>query len=371
MHVAKNHESDGTTASPIQLVQLANYLDAKIVGSTAVALNSVAPLDCAGSNDLAFLANPLYAQQALESAAGAIIIGHSDFAKLSQNDQSHARSWLIVANPYASFARAAQLFAASSTPARSAGCSQYADISANAYVPASCHIGPFVSIEAGAVLGERVQLVGHIHIGANARIADDTLIYSHVSIYHDCVIGARCIVHSGVVIGADGFGFAPDFSDKSKQGEGEWVKIPQTGKVIIGDHVEIGANTTIDRGAMANTVIEHGCKLDNQVQIAHNVRVGAFTIIAGRAAIAGSTKVGAHCIIGGAANIAGHLTIADKVIISGGTSITKSLPSAGHFTSVFPFMTHRDWEKNAAVLRQLSKLRMRLRQIETTVFTQK
>ena len=371
MHVAKNHGPDVTTASPMQLVQLANYLDAKIVGSTAVTLSRVAPLDCAGSSDLAFLANPLYVQQALDSAAGAIIIGQTDFAKLSQNNQSNARSWLIVANPYASFARAAQLFATSAIPVRNPGRSQYADISANAYVPASCHIGSFVSIEAGAVLGERVQLVGHIHIGANVRIADDTLIYSRVSIYHDCVIGARCIVHSGAVIGADGFGFAPDFADKSKQGEGEWVKIPQTGKVIIGDHVEIGANTTIDRGAMADTIIERGCKFDNQVQIAHNVHVGPFTIIAGSAAVAGSTKIGAHCMIGGAANIAGHLTIADRVIISGGTSITKSLPSAGHFTSVFPFMTHRDWEKNAAVLRQLSKLRTRLRQIETIVFTQK
>lgn len=371
MYVVENNGAGITTASPIQLVQLADYLGAKIVGSTAVALNRVAPLDCAGSNDLAFLANPLYVQQALESAAGAIIIGQADFAKLSQNDQSHARSWLIVANPYASFARAAQLFAASAVPVRSPGRSQHVDISPHAHVPASCHIGPFVSIEAGAVLGERVQLIGHIHIGANVRIADDTLIYSHVSIYHDCVIGAHCIVHSGAVIGADGFGFAPDFAGKSERGEGEWVKIPQTGKVIIGDHVEIGANTTIDRGAMADTVIGHGCKFDNQVQIAHNVCIGAFTIIAGRAAIAGSTKIGAHCMIGGAANIAGHLTIADKVVISGGTSITKSLPNAGHFTSVFPFMTHRDWEKNAAVLRQLSKLRMRLRQIETTVFTQK
>jgi UDP-3-O-[3-hydroxymyristoyl] glucosamine N-acyltransferase len=191
-------------------------------------------------------------------------------------------------------------------------------------------------------------------------IGDDTLVYPQVSIYHGSTIGARCIIHSGAVIGADGFGFAPDFGADG----GSWLKIPQTGTVMIGEAVEIGANTTIDRGAMADTVIEQGCKLDNQIQIAHNVHIGAFTVIAGRAAIAGSTKIGRYCIIGGAANLAGHLTIADKVTISGGTSITKSIQQAGQFTSVFPFMPHHEWEKNAAVIRQLHKMRMRVRQLE-------
>lgn len=145
------------------------------------------------------------------------------------------------------------------------------------------------------------------------------------------------------------------------------VKIPQTGRAIVGDDVEIGANTAIDRGAMADTVVEQGCKIDNQVQIAHNVHVGAYTVIAGCAAISGSTKIGRYCIIGGAANFAGHLTIADRVTVSGGTSITKSIPKPGHFTSVFPFMPHADWERNAAILRGLTRMRERLQQLEQQV----
>ncbi|MCC7006405.1 MAG: UDP-3-O-(3-hydroxymyristoyl)glucosamine N-acyltransferase [Ottowia sp.] len=327
-----------------------------------VLLHGVAPLHRAGSGELAFLSNPRYVEQVAQSRAGAVLVHRSDLAKLQHRSTC---SWLVVANPYACFARAAQLFSAQ--PAYQPGRCASADIDASAQVPQSCQIGPFVSIGPGVVLGERVKLLGHTHIGAGVRIGDDTLIYSRVSVYDACVIGARCIVHSGAVIGSDGFGFAPDFSSTG----GQWVKIPQTGRAVLGDDVELGANSTIDRGAMDDTVIEMGCKIDNQVQIAHNVRVGAFTVIAGTAAIAGSTTIGKYCMVGGAANIAGHLTIADKVIISGGTAITKSIPAAGHFTAVFPFMPHSEWEKNAAVLKQLSKLRARLRQIEFAFFNKK
>ena len=178
---------------------------------------------------------------------------------------------------------------------------------------------------------------------------------------HDIQIGERCIIHSGAVIGADGFGFAPDFSAAG----GEWVKIPQTGRVVIGNDVEIGASTTIDRGAMSDTIIGSGSKIDNQVQIAHNVTIGDCCVVAGCAAISGSTKIGNFCIIGGAANFAGHLTIADRTTISGNTSIIRSITQPGkHFTGVYPSMLHSAWEKNAAIVRGLDKIRQRLRLLD-------
>jgi UDP-3-O-[3-hydroxymyristoyl] glucosamine N-acyltransferase len=218
-----------------------------------------------------------------------------------------------------------------------------------------------VHIGSGVKLGERIVLLGNISIARNSSIDSDTLIYPHVSIYSETMIGERCIIHSGAVIGADGFGFAPDFSAAG----GEWVKIPQTGAVVIGNDVEIGASTTIDRGAMSNTIIGSGTKIDNQVQIAHNVVVGDCCVIAGCAAISGSTKIGNFCIIGGASNFAGHLTIADRTTISGNTSIIRSITEPGqHFTGVYPSMLHSAWEKNAAILRGLDKIRQRLRLLD-------
>ncbi|MCS6765304.1 MAG: UDP-3-O-(3-hydroxymyristoyl)glucosamine N-acyltransferase [Candidatus Protistobacter heckmanni] len=340
----------------VSAAELAARCGGEVVGSPEVSLGGVAPLESAEPDKLAFLSNPKYLSQVHDTGAGAVVLSRADLDKLGAD--SDGRTWIVSANPYAFFARAAQLFA----KAREArpGLAASAHVAPDAVVPDSCEIGPFVSIGAGAVLGERVRLLGHVHIGEGAAVGDDSVIHPHVSLYHGCVIGKRCIVHSGTVIGSDGFGFAPDFGPKG----GEWVKIPQTGRAVVGDDVEIGANCSIDRGAMADTVIEPGCKLDNQIQIAHNVRVGAFTVIAGCAAIAGSTTVGKFCMIGGSANLAGHLTVADKTIISGGTSVTKSIAKPGQYTSVFPIMPHGDWEKNAALVRQLGSLRERLRKLE-------
>jgi UDP-3-O-[3-hydroxymyristoyl] glucosamine N-acyltransferase len=210
-------------------------------------------------------------------------------------------------------------------------------------------------------LGERVSILGNTTIARDCSIGDDSVIHPTVSMYYNTQIGERCIIHSGAVLGADGFGFAPDFSASG----GEWVKIPQTGRVVIGNDVEIGASTTIDRGAMSDTVIGSGSKIDNQVQIAHNVSIGNCCVIAGCAAISGSTKIGNFCIIGGAANFAGHLTIADRTTVSGNTSIIRSITEPGqHFTGVYPSMLHSAWEKNAAILRGLDKIRQRLRLLD-------
>jgi UDP-3-O-[3-hydroxymyristoyl] glucosamine N-acyltransferase len=172
----------------------------------------------------------------------------------------------------------------------------------------------------------------------------------------DCTLGARCIVHSGAVIGADGFGFAPL--------DGQWIKIPQLGRVVIGDDVEIGANTTIDRGTMGDTVVESGVKMDNQIQIGHNCFVGANTVIAGCVGVAGSARIGRNCMIGGAAGISGHLSIADGCIIGPATVVSGSITTPGHYTGFFPIMKNREWEKAAAIVRQLEDLRRRIRELE-------
>ena len=341
-------------------IELAKQFQASLVGEASLAFNSLAPLERAQSDQISFLSNPLYRQQASDSGAGALIVSQSDLDFLQANPSSHSanRVYLVSKNPYATFARMAQHFAKSSAPQYLTGIHPSAAIDPSAIVPASCHIGPFVQIGAGVKLGERVAILGNSSIASDSSIADDSLIYPSVSIYHASQIGERCIIHSGAVIGADGFGFAPDFSATG----GEWVKIPQTGRVIIGNDVEIGASTTIDRGAMSDTMIGAGSKIDNQVQIAHNVVIGNCCVIAGCAAISGSTKIGHFCIIGGAANFAGHLTIADRTTVSGNTSIIRSITEPGqHFTGVYPSMPHSAWEKNAAILRGLDKIRQRLR----------
>ena len=341
-------------------IELAKQFQASLVGDGSLVLLGLAPIERAQASQISFLSNPLYRQQASDSDAGALIVSQADFDFLQTNNslKSAKRVYFVAKNPYATFARMAQHFARQSAPIHESGIHPSAAIDSTAIIPNSCHIGPFVQIGPGVILGERVVLLGHISVARNSHIAADTLIYPNVSIYSEIKIGERCIIHSGAVIGADGFGFAPDFSAAG----GEWVKIPQTGGVSIGNDVEIGSSTTIDRGAMSDTVIGAGTKIDNQVQIAHNVTIGSCCVIAGCAAISGSTKIGNFCIIGGAANFAGHLTIADRTTISGNTSIIRSITEPGqHFTGVYPSMLHSAWEKNAAILRGLDKIRQRLR----------
>ena len=344
-------------------IELAEQFQVSLVGDGSLKLEGLAPLETAQSSHISFLSNPLYRQQASDSAAGGLIVNKADLDFLQANPGAHSaqRIYFVSKNPYVSFARMAQHFAKITAPIYAPGIHPSAAIDSSAIIPASCHIGPFVQISSGVELGERVTLLGNIAIARNSKIASDTLIYPNVSVYSETRIGERCIIHSGAVIGADGFGFAPDFSATGV----EWVKIPQTGAVVIGNDVEIGASTTIDRGAMSDTLIGAGTKIDNQVQIAHNVTVGNCCVIAGCAAISGSTKIGNFCIIGGASNFAGHLTIADRTTVSGNTSIIRSITEPGqHYTGVYPSMLHSAWEKNAAILRGLDKIRQRLRLLD-------
>ena len=323
----------------MNLTELVRTLGGEAIGEVALPLEGVGTLEGAGPRQITFLANPRYRAKLADTSAGAVILGAAE-----RDSVSIPR--IVAANPYAYFARVAQLFA----PARTAppGVHPSAAVDSSAQVAPSAAIAEFVSIGPGARIGENVAIGPGCAIGANASIGSGSRLEARVTVYHGCVIGARAIVHSGAVIGADGFGFAPD--------QGAWVKIPQTGRVRIGDDVEIGANTTIDRGALEDTVIGNGVKLDNQIQVGHNVVIGDHTVMAGCVGIAGSAKVGRHCLVGGGAIILGHLEVADGCQISAMTLITKSITRPGTYTSAMPFMAHDEWLRNAAQLRRLAGL---------------
>ncbi len=329
-----------------RLDELAERLGGEVIGDGAITVRRVATLEQAGDGDLAFLANPKYQARLRDCRASAIIVGLG-----ARNLTDRPR--IVTGDPYVYFARVAQLF--SPPEAFAPGVHPSAIVSGP--VPASATIAAGASVEAGAHIGEGVVIGPGCRIGRGVRIGAGTLLNANVTIYHDCEIGRDCIVHSGVVIGADGFGFA-------RERDGNWVKIPQTGRVVIGDEVEIGANTTIDRGALDDTVIGDGVKLDNQIQIGHNVRIGARTAIAGCVGIAGSTTIGARCMIGGQAGVIGHLEIADDVVVSAGTLVTKSIRKPGVYTANLPVQAHADWVKNFAHLRHLDALADRIRALE-------
>lgn len=327
-------------------------LAVRLFGPAQAEIDSVAPLGTAGERQLSFLANVRYRSAATASAAGALVLTEADRAAVFPHGS--AKALIVCAQPYAWFAFAAQrLSPAPPVPPHRA---LQAVIDPAAQVAVDACIEPFAVIEAGAVVGAGAWIGAGAFVGRGATVGERTRFYPGSRILGDCAIGARGIVHSGAVIGADGFGFAPF--------EGRYIKIPQTGRVVIGDDVEIGANATVDRGTMGDTVIEDGVKIDNQVQIGHNSRIGAHTVIAGCVGIAGSAIIGRGCQLGGAAMILGHLSIADNTVISSGTLVSRSIAEAGFYTGFFPLMTNRDWERNAAVVRQLSELRHRVRELE-------
>ena len=339
-----------TKRKSFKLGDIVRQFGGELIGDAGVHIHRVATLESAQPTDITFLAHSRYLAQLRQTRAGAVILG-------PETREAIGGSRIVCSNPYAYFAKVSALFNPPVTmkPGRhkSAVVDRTARIAKSACVAACAVIGKGVKVGNRAIIGPGCYVGDGATIGASARL------HANVTVYRECKIGARCIVHSGVVIGADGFGIARD--------EDVWRKIPQIGRVLIGDDVEIGANTTIDRGALDDTVIEDGVKLDNQIQIAHNVRIGAHTAIAGCVGIAGSAKIGKHCVIGGAAMIVGHLTVADYVTISAGTFIMKSLKQPGTYTGVYPFSSHPSWLKNAAHLRQLDDLVKRVRELEETL----
>jgi len=332
-------------AKSFTLAEIAAHLGGDVLGDGQTLISGVATLATAGAGDIAFLANRKYRAQLQTTQAAAVILA-------PEMADGFAGPRLVLRNPYAAYARVATLL----SPALPGPQGVHPSVVSASPLPDDIAIGPGVSIGCGVVFGKKVCIHAGCVIGDGVSLGDDTRLYPRVTIYHGCRIGARGIVHAGAVIGADGFGFAP---------EGPlWVKIPQLGGVTIGDDVEIGANTTVDRGALEDTVIGDGCKIDNQVQIAHNCHIGANSVIAGCAGIAGSVTLGEHCIIGGAAMIAGHLRIAAGATVSGGTFVMKSIQQPGVHTGVFPLDAHDNWVHNAAHIRRLSKLAERLAELE-------
>lgn len=330
-----------------RLDELIVRLGGELVGDGGVTVHRVATLEQAGEGDLSFLANPKYLSRLKSSKAAAVIVNEA------ARDLLTDRPRIVTRDPYLYFARVAQFF---NPPAAVVpGIHPLAAVAGR--VPASVAVAAGATVADGVELGEGVVIGPGCHIGTGARIGAGTRLAPGVTIYPGCVLGANCIVHAGAVIGSDGFGFA-------RERDGSWVKIPQVGRVVIGDEVEIGANTTIDRGALDDTVIGRGVKLDNQIQIGHNVRIGDYTAIAGCVGIAGSTRIGARCMIGGQAGIIGHLEIADDVVISAGTLVTKSIRKAGVYTANLPVQAHADWVKNFAHLRHLDGLAARIRALE-------
>lgn len=325
----------------------------QVHGDAQTVVSQIATLEKAGQGDIAFLANAKYRKQMEDSRASAVILSAAD-AELTQ------RPRIVAANPYSYFARLSAFL----NPLReyASGIHPSAVIEAGAQVSPDAHVGANVWVGEGARIGAGTVVMAGCHIGEHVTLGEQTRLYPNVSVYHGCTLGSHVIVHSGAVIGADGFGIAMD--------EGRWLKIPQIGAVIIGDHVEIGANTTIDRGALDDTVIEEGVKLDNQIQIAHNVRVGAHTAMAACVGVAGSARIGRYCRIGGGAIILGHLQVADEVEVSAGTVITKSI-AKGSYTGVYPFNDNHAWRRNAAQLRHLDEMTKRIRQLENDIETLK
>ncbi len=321
--------------------QIAQALGGQLQGSGAVVIGRIAPLATAVAGDIAFLSHARYAVQLANTQASCVILQES-FAAQADAVLARGGACIITPQPYLYFAKLTQWWRSQTQPSPTQGIHPTAVVHPTAQVHASASIGPLCVIEA------------HAKIGAHTRLA------SRVSVGERCVIGERCILHSGVVIGADGFGFAPR-EDKS------WEKIEQLGSVRIGDDVEIGANSCIDRGALEDTVLEDGVKLDNLIQIGHNVRIGKHSALAGNAGVAGSAVIGAHCTVGGGAVILGHLEIADHVHISASTTVTRSISEPGLYTGMFPIDTNKAWEKNAVTLRQLHELRERIRALEKTL----
>lgn len=337
------------------LAELAQLIGAEVQGDASYQVSGLATLAKASATDVAFLANPKYLAQLDDTAAGAVIL-HPNVAA----ETPAKANFLISTNPYLSYAKAAQAY--DNAPPQAVGVHPSAVVDPSAELGANVSIGAQAVVSAGAKIGANTSIGAQCFIGENVSIGESCLLWSKVSVYYHVSIGNRCLFHSGVVIGSDGFGWASE--------NGKWVKIPQLGSVRVGDHVEIGANTTVDRGALDDTIIKSGCIIDNLCMIAHNVVIGENTAIAGQVGIAGSTVIGKNCMIGGQAGIGGHLTICDGVQFHGMSMVTKSVSKPGVYASGVPAMEQGPWAKSGVRFRQLPELFNRVRALEKKLLSE-
>lgn len=329
------------------LAEIAGILGATLHGNSDQVITGISTIQSAKPGEITFLHNPHYRKYLADTQASAVILTENDAANCSTNV-------VVMSNPHYGYAKLAQLF--SPKLSTSTGIHPTATIGNECKIPASVSIGARAVIEDGVSIGEGTVISPGCVIGEQTILGANCYLYANVSIYHHTVVGDHVIIQSGAVIGSDGFGFAHE--------KGMWHKIPHLGRVVIGNQVEIGANTTIDRGALEDTVIEEGVKLDNQIQIAHNVRIGAHTVIAGCTGIAGSTQVGRYCMIGGAVAINGHIKITDKTIIMAGSSVSKSITEPGIYSSALPVQPVKEWNKNVVRLRNLERVFSRIKELE-------
>lgn len=340
----------------LSLKQITDKLGGSTRNDTAkLTVSRVGSLAFAASGSISFFNDSKYTTQLHATNASAVIL-KPEHAELTQLPA------IITDNPYAYFAKVSQLL----NPKDEAlsGIHKTASVDVSASVPSSCHIGANVVIERDVVLGEGAVIGAGSIVEKKTIIGSNTVLEANVTIKHSCQIGQHCHIFSGAVIGNDGFGYAEEVDESQKK---HWVKIPQVGSTVIHDNVDIGANTTVDRGAIDDTVIEQGVKIDNLVQIAHNCRIGAHTVIAGCVGVAGSAVIGQYCKIGGAAMILGHLDIADNVTISPGSMITRSIKQSGTYTALMPFQQHGEWLKTAANLRHLDQLTSKIKALENAI----
>ena len=340
------------TAPVFSLGQLAERLGANVSGDLTLQVRGLAALQDAGPGQLSFLANPQYRKYLATTQATAVLLTAADAQGFSGNA-------LVVSNPYLAYGQLSHLF--DRKPLASAGIHPSAVIAADAQIDPTASIGPGVVIESGVQISAGVTLGAHCVIGARSQIGEGGWLAPRVTLYHDVRIGRRVVIQSGAVVGGEGFGFANE--------KGVWQKIAQIGGVTIGDDVEIGANTTIDRGALADTIIGNGVKLDNQIMIAHNVQVGDHTAMAGCVGISGSTKIGKHCMIAGGVGMVGHIEVCDNVFVTGMTMVTRSISEPGAYSSGTAMQPAADWKKSVARLRQLDDFARRVQQLEKRLAT--
>jgi UDP-3-O-[3-hydroxymyristoyl] glucosamine N-acyltransferase len=331
----------------LTLSQLATITSGELYGDAEAKVSSVAPMDKAQQGDVTFLSNPKYAKLLADCHATVVMVKESQRALCTGNV-------LVVTDPYVAFAKVAQ--ALDTTPSPATGVAPSAVIASSVIMGANVSIGANAVIESGVEIKDNAIIGAGCFIGKNAKIGRNSKLWSNVSIYHNVEIGDDCLIQANTVIGSDGFGYANE--------KGEWIKIPQLGSVIIGNRVEIGACTTIDRGALENTVIEDNVILDNQMQIAHNVHIGYGTAMAGATTIAGSTTIGKYCVIGGASVLNGHIEIVDGVTVTGMAMVMRSITEKGIYSSGIPLQTNKEWRKMATRVHRIDEMNKRLNALE-------
>ncbi|WGL28988.1 UDP-3-O-(3-hydroxymyristoyl)glucosamine N-acyltransferase [Pectobacterium brasiliense] len=334
----------------IRLDALAQQLDAQLHGDGDIVITGVASMHSAKTGQITFLSDSRYREQLAGTQASAVVLTEADLPYCQVTA-------LVVKNPYLTYARMAQLL--DTTPQPATDIAPSAVIAPDATLGQQVSVGANAVIESGAQLGDGVVIGPGCFVGKDARIGAGTRLWANVTIYHRVELGEHCLIQSGTVIGSDGFGYAND--------RGNWVKIPQLGTVRIGDRVEIGASTTIDRGALDDTVIGNGVIIDNQCQIAHNVVIGDNTAVAGGVIMAGSLKIGRYCMIGGASVINGHMEICDKVTVTGMGMVMRPITEPGVYSSGIPLQPNKVWRKTAALVMNIDEISKRLKAVERKV----